>query len=852
MVRNVVKENKQMYRFLIEASRDAIFLGTSKGVVFDCNQAACDMFGYTREELIGRPVAHLFQEDTCGRIFSGIGKEWIGERVSADVRGRKKNGESFPVKVNVGRLLLEEEGVFCLSVQYTTDRKQAEEKCHGHGQYLEHVIRYLPEATFVIDREGRVIVWNRAMELMTGLKAEEMVGKGDYEYAIPFFGERSPMLIDMVMRPEADPGERYAGIRRQGEIMAIESYLPGMNGGCGYFSGSAAALYDSEGHLVGAIESIRDITERKNVEEDLKRAKEDAEIANRELEAINRQLEESIERANIMAMAAEVANYAKSQFLANMSHEIRTPMNGIIGFSTILLEAELTPEQRDYAQAVKNSAESLLTLINDILDFSKIEAGKLTLDPISFDLKTSVEEMVDLLAIKANEKGIHLIVRYSEDAPRRIIADPGRLRQILLNLLSNAIKFTDRGHVLVQVDCAEKSEKEALFCFSVEDTGIGIPEEKLEYIFEKFTQADASTTRRYGGTGLGLAISKQLVECMNGTIRVESEVGKGSIFSFVLKLTLDTRPIRHIQPATVMRGLKVLVVDEKETSRRVLEEQITSWEMRYAGYSSGREAFHILREAHQAGEPFHMAVIDHRLEDMEGERLGEAIKAEPLFRDMVLVMLTTIGKRGDGKRMADAGFAAYLVKPVDPSVLMDALSTAWEARMQGLSVPLITRHSLAEARGKIGRTNVPRHSPKEAHGEQDQPVQSDGNASSFRALVAEDNPVNQKLAVHILKKLGLQVEIASNGKEALEMSEKNQYDLLFMDCQMPEMDGYEACDSIRLREKSSGRHLPIIAMTANAMEGDREKCLAAGMDDYVPKPIRKEAIEEVLRKWIKE
>lgn len=663
-------------------------------------------------------------------------------------------------------------------IHNVTDHKQVDRRL----RVLSRAVEQSPVTIVITDPTGAIEYVNPKFVQTTGYTVEEALGNNPRvlksgQQPAEFYKE----LWETISTGHDWHGE-FSNKRKNGEIY--------------WESASISPIRDSQGQIIHFVAIKEDITQRKRAQEDLLQAKQ----------------------------AAESASIAKSQFLANISHEIRTPMNGVIGMTGLLLETELSASQRRYADIIRSSGENLLSLLNDILDFSKIEADKLELELLDFDLRAMLEDTAEMLALRAHEKNLGFTCHIAPHLHSFLRGDPGRLRQILLHLGGNAIKFTAKGEVAIKVTVLSESDQQFTALFEVRDTGIGVAKDKISLLFNAFQQVDASTTRQFGGVGLGLAISKRLVEKMGGEIGVRSIENQGSTFWFT---TVFDKQLPHqngvIVPFVNLHGIRVLAVDDKATNRLVVAEQLASCGLRHEETESAATALTLLRQAYAAGDPFRLVVTDMQMFEMDGENLGRAIKADPKLRNTILVMLTSLGNRGDAKRLVNLGFAAYLTKPVSQAQLHDCLMILLGNAAAGQLTPtgLVTRHTLNEA--------------------QRQP---------FRILLAEDNLINQRIALKMLEKLGYPADAVSNGREAIEALETRHYDLVFMDVEMPEMDGLTTTRRIRGGQtRVPDSHLPIIAMTGHTEASDRDFCLEAGMNDHVGKPVHPQLLSQAVARW---
>ncbi len=775
-------ESEERFRGALDHAAIGMALVAPEGRFLRVNKSLRGIVGYTEAELLARTYQDITHPDDVAADVAQSHRLLAGalETYQMEKRYRHKAGRDVWALLSVS-LARDSAGAplyFIAQVQDITDRKRAEEQVRQTEAQFRSAFDDAAVGMSLLTLDGKFLRVNRSVCDLVGYPEAELLGRTFRDITHP---DDAPGDRELVARALAGEITTY---RREKRYLHKAGHHVWVQVCVTYVAGA-----DGTPHHV--ISQAQDITDRKRAEEAMRQAQ----------------------------LAAEAANRAKSEFLANMSHEIRTPMNGVLGMTDLLLNTELTADQRESLGMVKSSADALLTVINDILDFSKIEAGKMDLDPVPFSLRDQVGDALKALAPRAHAKGLELACDIPETVPDLVVGDPGRLRQVLTNLAGNAVKFTAAGEVVVRAELvSDPADAEGVrLRFAVADTGIGIPADKLDAVFDPFTQADGSTTRKYGGTGLGLTISSRLVSLMGGKVWAESELGKGSTFWFETRFERARGSIvRTVAPPVDLRGVPVLVVDDNATNRRVLTDTVRQWGAAPVWAESGREALAELRRAAAAAEPYRLVLLDGMMPGMDGFEVAAQIGREPTLAGAAVLLLTSADRPGDAARCRDLGVASYLVKPVKPAELNRAISAA-------LAV------ASAPAASPTDRTPLPRPAGR-----------------TLRVLLAEDNVVNQRVAVRLLEASGHAVTVANHGGEALEALAAVPFDLVLMDVQMPEVDGFEATRSIREREAGTGRRTKIVAMTAHAMKGDRELCLAAGMDDYVSKPVQKGELARVL------
>jgi PAS domain S-box-containing protein len=779
------------YDSLVNLMRSVVIKMREDCVITFANTYASELLGYSKEELVGSPLRRIVPAENWAEVEQRIRALRDEEiQVKAVNQNVTKSGEKLWLTWSnrvIGHGAGAERELLCVGNDITEEVRQKQqleemiyrlEKAKAVDELFKLILKSAAEGVFGVDREGKMIFVNPAACRLLGFAAEELIGLPSHAVIHHHHADGREYV-----REQCPMYAAYA----EGKTSRIDDEYLWRKDGSGFPVEYGATPIVKDGRIIGAVISFTDITVRKRQEEELRQAMQ----------------------------KAEEATKAKSAFLANMSHEIRTPMNGIMGMTELALDTELSAEQRDYLNTVKSSADALLAIINDILDFSKIEAGRIELDPVEFLLRDALSDTLNPLALRASSKGLELAYDVQEDVPDALVGDVYRLRQVIVNLVGNAIKFTEKGEVVVSVRLVKRQGEELMLEIVVRDTGIGIDPGAAGRLFKPFEQAEVSTTRKYGGTGLGLAISRQLVELMGGTIRLESAPGAGSRFIFTVRFKAGVPRAAGVEDATrVLAGRTVLIVDDNETNRRILAGMLGHWGLRTIEAESGMRALTLLDRAKSAGERIALVLTDLHMPAMDGFQLTEAIRSHLAFETLPVMLLSSSTTAGDQERCQALKIAARLLKPVKHSLLLDNL------------MRVLTGAYRIE-RGLVGES-------KQAEEGRVQP--------SRRILLAEDNPVNQKFGIRLLEGAGHKVVVAQNGREAVDLWGREEFDLILMDMQMPEMDGLDATRAIRAGESGSGKRVAIIAMTANAMAGDREACMSAGMDGYVAKPVKKEAL----------
>lgn len=768
-----LRDSAKKYRVLIETTSTGYVVIDADGRVADANAEYVRLTGRKElDEILGRRVTEWTARSDVARNADAV-RRCVEEGLIRDleIEYTDEQGKRTPVEVNATVLPTEREPQILGFVRDITRRKRAEEARNraeesvaANEARFRSMVEDSWEVIFLIDGEGGVRYMSSAVSRVLGYSEEEVLGQSVFRRMHARDVSAARQLLAKSLATPNLPVVGECKYRRKDRVWR-------------WFEYTIRNMLDNP--AVGALVVIsRDCTERIEREAELQRA----------------------------LKAAEAATRAKSEFLANMSHEIRTPMNGILGMTDLALSAEITPEQREYLETIKSSADSLLAVINDILDFSKIEAGKLDLERVEFDLVKTLGPALKALALQAGRKGLELNFLVEAEVPASVVTDPGRLRQVLVNLVGNAIKFTERGEVNVGVLSEAGEDGTDWLRFSVQDTGIGISPEKQRAIFDSFAQADSSVTRRYGGTGLGLTIARRLVEIMGGRLWLKSAPGEGSTFYFTVPVRVGETQ-RQAEPDVDLEGLSVLVVDDNGTNRRILEKILLAWSMRPVLAEDARTALRELEREPATGQTFRLVLVDASMPEMDGFALIEGIRQDPRLAELTIIVLTSAGHPGEIARGRELGIAAYLIKPIGPAELREAMLRALGTKRTGAAA--------SESRPAAQPARRP-----------------------LRILLAEDNAVNQKVVCRLLENQGHQVQIAENGSQALDCLSRGSFDVILMDVQMPEMDGLEATARIRSRERNTGRHVPIIALTAHALKTDHDRCLAAGMDGYLSKPIR--------------